>query len=99
MKKVFNKSDFIINLSAQCDSLSEKTVEEATRQIIDLMSNTLRQDGRIEIRGFGSFNLHHRDARIARNPKTGEKVQVSAKAIPYFKAGKVLRERVNQSKY
>ncbi len=52
---------------------------------------------RVEIRGFGSFSLHHRKSRKGRNPKTGEQVQVKAKAIPHFRAGKEMRERINDS--
>ena len=96
MEKVLNKSDLITRLSGECEGLPEKTVEEATKQIIDLMINTLAQDGRVEVRGFGSFSLHHREPRQARNPKTGEKVDVQATAIPHFKPGKALREAVNR---
>lgn len=96
MEKVLNKSDLINKLSGECEDLPEKLVEEATKQIIDLMADTLCHDGRVEIRGFGSFSLHHRQPRVARNPKTGEKVTVSATAIPHFKPGKALREAVNR---
>lgn len=96
MEKVLNKSDLITRLSGECEGLPEKTVEEATKQIIDLMINTLAQDGRVEVRGFGCFSLHHREPRQARNPKTGEKVDVQATAIPHFKPGKALREAVNR---
>ena len=65
------------------------------REVIELMIQTLVDDGRIEVRGFGSFCLHHRDARIGRNPKTGENITIPAKAIPHFKPGKALREAVN----
>lgn len=95
MEKVLNKSDLIDKLSNQCDTLSERTVEEATKQLLDLMSDTLCNNGRIEVRGFGSFCLHHRKPRTARNPKTGKKVSVNATAIPHFKPGKALREAVN----
>ncbi len=58
---------------------------------------TLEDGDRVEIRGFGSFSLHHREARVGRNPKTGEQVRVKAKSIPYFRAGKEMRERINES--
>ena len=61
------------------------------------MSQTLEKGERIEIRGFGSFSLHYRQPRIGRNPKTGEKVDLDAKHVPHFKAGKELRERVNEA--
>ena len=59
------------------------------------MSATLSQGGRIEIRGFGSFALTYRSARLGRNPRTGGRVEVPAKYVAHFKAGKELRERVN----
>jgi integration host factor subunit beta len=59
------------------------------------MAQTLSAGGRIEIRGFGSFSLHHRPPRIGRNPKTGEAVSLAGKYVPHFKPGKELRERVN----
>ncbi|MBX9965254.1 MAG: HU family DNA-binding protein, partial [Burkholderiales bacterium] len=59
------------------------------------MAKSLSQGQRIEIRGFGSFGLNYRPPRTGRNPKSGEKVQVPAKYVPHFKAGKELRERVD----
>ena len=61
-----------------------------------MMSQSLSNGERIEIRGFGSFSLHHRPARIGRNPKTGESVALPAKFVPHFKPGKELRERVDE---
>ncbi len=55
----------------------------------------MARDERVEIRGFGSFALHHRPARVGRNPKTGEPVQIPPKRVPHFKPGKEMRERVN----
>ncbi|HYA65222.1 MAG TPA: integration host factor subunit beta, partial [Burkholderiaceae bacterium] len=63
--------------------------------ILDMLGDALSQGGRIEIRGFGSFSLNYRPARVGRNPKSGERVQVPAKHVPHFKAGKELRERVD----
>ena len=63
--------------------------------ILDAMAKSLAQGQRIEIRGFGSFGLNYRPPRTGRNPKSGEKVQVPAKYVPHFKAGKELRERVD----
>ncbi|WP_435980334.1 integration host factor subunit beta [Psychrobacter sp. DM4] len=97
MQQTINKSEFISNLSADCDTINDNVVDEAVREIIDLMVDTLANDGRVEVRGFGSFCLHHRRARTGRNPKTGESVPVPAKAIPHFKPGKALREAVNET--
>jgi integration host factor subunit beta len=71
-------------------------VEMSVNQVLEYLSETLSQNGRIEIRGFGSFNLHYRPPRNAHNPKTGEKLATEAKYMPHFKAGKDLRDRVNQ---
>jgi integration host factor subunit beta len=60
-----------------------------------MMSSSLSEGKRIEIRGFGSFSLHYRPARTGRNPKTGEAVELSGKHVPHFKPGKELRDRVN----
>lgn len=92
---IVNKSKLIADLSANYDDIREELVDESVRMLIDLMVETLADDGRVEVRGFGSFCLHHRKARIARNPRTGESVEVSAKAVPYFKPGKALRIAVN----
>jgi integration host factor subunit beta len=63
--------------------------------LLEQMSDALSTGQRIEIRGFGSFSLHHRPPRIGRNPKTGEPVALPGKHVPHFKPGKQLRERVN----
>ena len=89
------KSDLIERISASFQHLSSKEVESAIREILEQMAGTLQSGERIEIRGFGSFSLHHRAARVGRNPKTGEKVELLGKSVPHFKPGKELRERVN----
>lgn len=66
----------------------------AVSEILNAVAKSLVVGGRVEIRGFGSFALNHRPARVARNPKTGEKVAVPAKYVPHFKAGKELRDLV-----
>lgn len=96
-KTTLKKSDLISNIAGSCQNLEERVVDEAVREILSLMGDVLHKDGRIEVRGFGSFCLHHREARKARNPKTGEVVDVDAKAVPHFKPGKALREMVNYS--
>ena len=78
--------------------LPAKDVELAVKQILDVMSDSLANGQRIEIRGFGSFSLHYRPPRMGRNPKTGESVALSGKHVPHFKPGKDLRERVNDSR-
>lgn len=92
------KSEIIELIARKQTQFSHKDVEIAVNQIVDSMIDTLSQGERIEIRGFGSFSLHHRKARIGRNPKTGEAVKLSDKRVPHFKPGKSLRERVDSSK-
>lgn len=96
-EQTIKKSDLINNIASECSNLEEGVVDEAVREILGLMIDALSQDRRVEVRGFGSFCLHHREARKARNPRTGEYVHVDAKAVPHFKPGKALRELVNQT--
>jgi integration host factor subunit beta len=94
-KHIMTKSDLIERLSEQYSHLSAKEVENAIKEILEQMASTLQTGDRIEIRGFGSFSLHYRAPRQGRNPKTGEKVELTGKYVPHFKPGKELRERVN----
>ncbi|MFZ1344365.1 integration host factor subunit beta [Thiothrix eikelboomii] len=92
------KSEIIDILTRKQSHLSSKDVELAIKLLLESMSETLSSGGRIEIRGFGSFSLHHRTARKGRNPKTGDQVSLPPKFVPHFKPGKELRERVNTSR-
>ncbi|MGL4186554.1 MAG: integration host factor subunit beta [Thiotrichaceae bacterium] len=92
------KSEIIDILSRKQSHLSSRDVELSVKMLLDKMSETLSDGGRIEIRGFGSFSLHHRAARKGRNPKTGDQVALPPKHVPHFKPGKELRERVNESR-
>ena len=74
-----------------------KDIEYSVKVLVDTMTRSLAKGQRIEIRGFGSFDLNHRPARVGRNPKTGEKVEVPEKYVPHFNPGKELRERVDQA--
>ena len=89
------RSDLIAKLAERYPQLLAKDAELAVKVILDNMAATLARGGRIEIRGFGSFALNYRPPRTGRNPKSGDKVQVPAKYVPHFKAGKELRERVD----
>ena len=92
------KSELISRLAARFPQLVAKDAELSVKMIIDAMANSLAGGQRIEIRGFGSFDLNYRPPRIGRNPKSGEKVKVPAKYVPHFKAGKEMRERVDYKK-
>jgi integration host factor subunit beta len=93
--KTMTKSELIGRLAERNPRLVARDVDEAVKTILDAMTAALAQGSRIEIRGFGSFALNYRPPRIGRNPKSGERVQVPAKYVPHFKAGKELRERVD----
>lgn len=92
------KSQLIASLAAKMTHLPEKQVTDSINRALELMSDALIRNQRIEIRGFGSFSLHYRPPRNAHNPKTGEKVITEAKYSPHFKPGKELRERVDTSR-
>ena len=92
------KSQLIEKLAGHLTHLPEKQVAASINYLIRVMSDTLINGQRIEIRGFGSFSLHYRPPRNAHNPKTGEKVTTQAKFSPHFKPGKALREQIDASK-
>ena len=75
--------------------LYQRDVERIVATIFDVITDALAQGDRVELRGFGAFSVKQRQARIGRNPRTGESVAVAAKRVPYFKTGKELRERLN----
>lgn len=89
------KSELISRLAGHYPQLTLKDAEVAVKTILEAMFTSLVQGRRIEIRGFGSFEINHRPARTGRNPKSGEKVPVPEKFVPHFKAGRELRERVD----
>jgi integration host factor subunit beta len=91
------KSELIEKLAEQHTNIQARDVEDAVKEVIEQMSDSLSASDRIEIRGFGSFSLHFRGPRTGRNPKTGDKVELQGKYVPHFKPGKELRDRVNES--
>lgn len=92
-----NKSDLINELARRVKHVSLKDMEVIVNTIFESMVDSLKDGNRIEIRGFGSFEVRERKPRIGRNPKSGEKVQVDARRVPFFKVGKELRERINEN--
>ena len=90
------KSELIEKLSRKLNHLPHHDIALSVKNVLEQMSHSLSNGDRIEIRGFGSFLLHHRPERIGRNPKTGASVALPAKFVPHFKPGKELRERVNE---
>ena len=90
-----NKSDLVKRI-ADKHKLNPLIAEQIVKIILDRMQGAMRKKERIEIRGFGSFELRYRAARLSRNPKTGEPVQTPGKYVVHFKPGKEMRERVNE---
>jgi integration host factor subunit beta len=90
-----NKSDLVTVLSKEIDLPSQKA-EQIVDKFFDTMSETLLLGDRIEVRGFGSFQVREYKGYAGRNPKTGEEIMVESKKLPFFKVGKDLRERLNQ---
>ena len=88
------ESEVIAQMVEHQPQLVAKDAECAVNMILDAMGNALLQGNRIEIRGFGSFDLNYRPSKVGRNPRSGEKVHVPAKYAPHFKPGKEMRERV-----
>ncbi len=90
------KSALIEKLSENIESLTKKQTEVVVDTVFESIKNALTKGEKVEIRGFGNFKLRSRKARKARNPKTGESVEVPPKKVPYFKVGKELREMINR---
>ena len=88
------KSELVELIASKQTQLSVKDVELAVKTIIEHMSQSLADGQRIEIRGFGSFSLHHRAARTGRNPKTGEEIPISARRVGTFRPGQKLKAKV-----
>jgi integration host factor subunit beta len=88
------KSDLITALSKK-ENLTEKEATKVINLVFDGFTDTLKNGGRIEIRGFGSFHVRKYDAYRGRNPKTGKVVQVKPKKLPFFKVGRDLKKMVN----
>ncbi len=89
------RSELIELLASKFPQLLPKDVELVVKTLLDALTNALVEGKRIELRGVGSFVLHHRPSRIGRNPKSGAQVMIPEKKIPHFKPGKELRERVD----
>ena len=91
-----NKSDLIEVIGKKLPNLAARDVEVIVNTIFDGMTDALTKGNRIEIRGFGSFEVRVRKPRVGRNPKTGASVNVEQRRVPFFKAGRELREKVDR---
>lgn len=91
------KSELIVKLAESNPHLYQRDVERIVNTIFDEITEALASGNRVELRGFGAFSVKHRPARTGRNPRSGATVHVEEKFVPYFKTGKELRERLNNS--
>ena len=89
------KADLVDEVS-NLANLTKKETELIVNTIFDNITDALAKGDKVELRGFGSFRIRHRNARKGRNPKTGETIEVAAKKVPFFKVGKELKEMVNK---
>ena len=89
------KSELILRIGELNPHLYQRDVERIVSTIFDEISAALARGDRVELRGFGAFSVKQRNARLGRNPRTGDAVAVERKAVPFFKTGKQLRDRLN----
>jgi integration host factor subunit beta len=89
------KSELILRLAERNPHLYQRDVERIVSTVFDEITGALARGDRVELRGFGAFSVKRRQSRVGRNPRTGEAVQVAEKAVPFFKTGKELREKLN----
>lgn len=89
------RSELIAKLSEESPDLKTREVERIVDTIFEEITSAMERGDRVELRGFGAFSVRKRDARTGRNPRTGAPVRVGAKHVPFFKAGKELRARLN----
>ena len=91
------KSELIARLAEQNPTLYHRDIERLVNTVFDTITTALVEGNRVELRGFGAFSIRERKARLGRNPRTGEAVNVDAKRMPFFKMGKGMKERLNRS--
>ncbi|MEM8759470.1 MAG: integration host factor subunit beta [Pseudomonadota bacterium] len=89
------KSELIQKIAEENPHLYQRDVEKIVSTVFEEITSALARGDRVELRGFGAFSVKTRDARTGRNPRTGEAVPVPEKKVPFFNAGKDMRERMN----
>ncbi len=89
------RSELIQKIADENPHLFQRDVERIVNTIFEEITDALANGDRVELRGFGAFSVKTRDARVGRNPRTGEAVSVDRKKVPFFKTGKLLRDRLN----
>jgi len=90
------KSELVELVSSRVSNFSRKDVEIIVDTLFQSMADSLSRGDKVEVRGFGSFKIKQRDGRQGRNPKSGENIYIESKKVPFFKAGKEIRERINK---
>jgi integration host factor subunit beta len=90
------KSELIETVAMQVNTFSRKDVEMIIDTLFQSMTDSLSNGEKVEIRGFGSFKIKERSGRQGRNPKSGENIFIESKKVPFFKAGKEIKERINK---
>ena len=89
------RSELIQKIAEENPHLYQRDVERIVNTVFEEVTQAMARGDRVELRGFGAFSVKKRDARLGRNPRTGEPVQVEEKCVPFFKTGKLLRDRLN----
>jgi len=89
------KSELIQKIADENPHLFQRDVELIVSTVFDEIIDAMAAGNRVELRGFGAFSVKKRDARVGRNPRTGASVEVESKSVPFFKTGKLLRDRLN----
>jgi integration host factor subunit beta len=90
------RSELVQKIADENPHLYQRDVEKIVATVFDEIIDAMANGNRVELRGFGAFSVKKRDARTGRNPRTGESVQVDEKHVPFFKTGKLLRDRLNE---
>ena len=91
------KSELVQRIASNHPHLYLRDVENVVNAIFDKIAEAMAQGDRVELRGFGAFSVRKRQPRVGRNPRTGVRVDVAEKAVPFFKTGKLLRARLNET--
>ena len=91
-----NKSEIIKTIDKETSSLSKADIKEGVDSLINFLIHNLYLTNRIEVRGFGSFSIRHRQARLSRNPKTGTSIAIDSRYHTYFRASKLLKRDLNE---
>jgi integration host factor subunit beta len=93
---IMTRSELILSLRDKFTHLTLEDIDDSVKLILNEISNKLAKGNRVEIRSFGTFDVKYRQPRVSRNPKTGERVDLTERYVPHFRAGRILQKIVNQ---